>query len=102
MGAFGCALYAKETAGEKSTLISAEELEKFSYKSRSAHCGKCTANCSLNIITFDNGHRFISGNKCERGAGKPRANPTDTAFPIAAFILLNASVLLSSPLALMK
>lgn len=89
MGAFGCALYAKETAGEKSTLISAEELEKFSYKSRSAHCGKCTANCSLNIITFDNGHRFISGNKCERGAGKPRANSVPNLYDYKYTSIIN-------------
>ena len=70
MGAFGCALYAKEKMnGRKSTLISREELEKFSYTSKSVQCGGCTAHCSLNIITFDDKRRFISGNKCEKGAG---------------------------------
>lgn len=70
MGAFGCALYAKEKMnGRKSTLISREELENFSYTSKSVQCGGCTAHCSLNVITFDDGRRFISGNKCEKGAG---------------------------------
>ena len=70
MGAFGCALYAKERAvGEKSTLISAEELETFAYTSRSVNCNGCTAHCQLNIINFGKGRRFISGNRCEKGGG---------------------------------
>jgi len=89
MGAFGCALYAKETAGEKSTLISAEELENFSYKSKSVHCGKCTANCSLNIITFDGGRKFISGNKCEKGAGKIKSNNIPNLYDYKYTSILN-------------
>ena len=73
MGAFGCALYAKEKmSGRESGLISREALDKFSYSSKSIHCGGCTAHCSLNIITFDDGRKFISGNKCEKGAGIKR------------------------------
>lgn len=89
MGAFGCALYARETAGEKSGLISAEELEKFSYKSQSAHCGRCTANCSLNIITFENGRKFISGNKCEKGAGKIKSNNIPNLYDYKYTSILN-------------
>lgn len=89
MGAFGCALYAKETAGEKSSLISAEELEKFSYKSKSVHCGKCTANCSLNVITFENGRKFISGNKCEKGAGKTKSNNVPNLYDYKYTSILN-------------
>ncbi|MBR6243877.1 MAG: 2-hydroxyacyl-CoA dehydratase [Ruminococcus sp.] len=70
MGAFGCALYARERASaEGSKLISKEELEGFSYTSRSAQCGGCTAHCQLNIISFGKGRRFISGNRCEKGGG---------------------------------
>ena len=73
MGAFGCALYAMEKAKaeglEKSSLISSSELDSFSYRSTSAQCGGCGANCNLTIIKFNDGHRFISGNRCERGAG---------------------------------
>jgi len=70
MGAFGCALYAKERAsGEASSLISADELANFNYTSRSANCGGCTAHCQLNIINFGKGRRFISGNRCEKGGG---------------------------------
>ncbi|MGN1089562.1 MAG: acyl-CoA dehydratase activase, partial [Huintestinicola sp.] len=73
MGAFGAALYAKETCEAEnrleSTIIGAEALENFSYKSRQMNCGGCTAKCSLTMITFSDGHKFISGNRCERGAG---------------------------------
>lgn len=74
MGAFGAALYAKECAGEQeSTLISPEQLADFSYTSKNVRCGGCTANCQLNIIQFSDGGRFVSGNRCEKGAGIRRA-----------------------------
>ena len=73
MGAFGCALYAKEKAKadgkKKSNIISSDEIESFSYTQTSAQCGRCGANCNLTIIRFSDGHRFISGNRCEKGAG---------------------------------
>lgn len=74
MGALGCALYAKERTEGDSTLISAEELENFSYTSKSASCGGCTANCRLNIINFGKGRNFVSGNRCEKGSGKAKKN----------------------------
>lgn len=74
MGAFGCALYAKEMAGEKPSLIGKEELESFAYTSKTAQCGGCTANCQLNIISFGKGRNFISGNRCEKGSGKAGKN----------------------------
>ena len=84
MGAFGCALYAKEKAEseklEKSGLISKDELENFSYKSTSAHCGGCGANCNLTIIRFNDGHKFISGNRCEKGAGIKTENLPENMF----------------------
>ncbi|MGN0587468.1 MAG: acyl-CoA dehydratase activase [Oscillospiraceae bacterium] len=69
MGALGAALYAKENRGEKSGLITAEALEEFTYSSRQLNCGGCTAHCSLTMITFNDGRKFISGNRCEKGAG---------------------------------
>ena len=84
MGAFGCALYAKEKAKadglEKSKLISSSELENFSYKSTSAQCGGCGANCNLTIIRFNDGHKFISGNRCEKGAGIKTENLPENMF----------------------
>lgn len=70
MGAFGAALYAQENAKEKSTLLNATQLENFSYTAKAATCKGCTAHCALSIIRFSDGTRFISGNRCEKGAGK--------------------------------
>ncbi|MBR6106873.1 MAG: 2-hydroxyacyl-CoA dehydratase [Oscillospiraceae bacterium] len=74
MGAFGAALYAKEHAPEQTATISAEKLANFSYKTRSAKCGGCTAHCALNIVIFPDGGRYISGNRCEKGAGKKKTD----------------------------
>ncbi|MFT3951890.1 MAG: acyl-CoA dehydratase activase [Oscillospiraceae bacterium] len=81
MGAFGCALYAMEKASAPmSTLISPEKLEDFSYTSKAGQCKQCTANCQLNIIRFSSGGRFISGNRCEKGAGVKTDHSDDDLF----------------------
>lgn len=74
MGAFGAALYAREQAESNpcGNLIAPEVLENFSYTSKNVRCGGCTANCSLNIIRFSDGGKFVSGNRCEKGAGIKR------------------------------
>lgn len=75
MGAFGCALYAMEHKGEKSSIITAEQLEGFTYSAKQRTCGGCTAHCNLTVISFDDNsgaagrRKFISGNRCEKGAG---------------------------------
>lgn len=80
MGAFGAALYAKEKSKGVSNIISPEDLQQFSYKSSSAQCGGCTAKCSLNIINFGNGSKYISGNKCEKGAGKSHSSGDESLY----------------------
>lgn len=78
MGAFGAALYAMENSAGESTTLGEEELNAFSYKSKSANCKGCTSNCNINIITFGDGRKYISGNKCEKGAGlKPVSSDMD-------------------------
>ncbi len=81
MGAFGAALYAKEnTPKDKllSDIATEAELSHFTYASRAVTCKGCTSHCSVNILTFSDGRRYISGNKCERGAGlKPRKDVPD-------------------------
>ena len=72
MGAFGAALYAMEHQKAESTLISPEALAQFSYTTRAATCKGCTAHCSLSIVRFSDGHTYISGNRCEKGAGKAK------------------------------
>lgn len=78
MGAYGAALYACENVVGESTTLGKEEIEGFSYTSRAANCHGCTSNCSINIVTFGGDRRFVSGNKCERGAGlKPASAELD-------------------------
>ncbi len=65
MGAFGAALYAKNSKIESSTIMGIDELNNFSRTSKVIQCNGCTNKCSLTINTFKNGNKFISGNKCE-------------------------------------
>ncbi len=89
MGAFGAALYAKEKTNGSSSTISKELLENFSYTSKSAQCGGCTAKCGLNIITFADGRKFISGNRCERGAGKAVSSENESLYDYKYNLLLS-------------
>ncbi len=89
MGAFGAALYAKAHRREQSSLLSPEALEAFSYTSKAATCGGCTANCSLNVVTFPDGGRFVSGNRCERGAGKRAAQQLPSLYEYKYQSILN-------------
>ena len=68
MGAFGCALIAKEKQLEAQAKLNKEVLIDFTYQSRSTNCSLCANNCLLTISLFGK-RRFISGNRCERGAG---------------------------------
>ena len=71
MGAWGAALHAMASMKkEHSSLISREALADFTHTSKAAVCRACTNNCNITINTFAGGKTFISGNKCERGAGK--------------------------------
>lgn len=70
MGAFGAALISKEKySGKESSILKYEDLEKFTYKTVPGKCELCSNVCQLTITTFSDGNRFISGNRCERGAG---------------------------------
>jgi len=76
MGAFGCALIAKERfiEGEKSSLLPRNKIDEFQMASSFRRCGKCGNNCLLTINKFSTDEEFISGNRCERGLGidKPK------------------------------
>jgi predicted CoA-substrate-specific enzyme activase len=78
MGAYGCALIAKEhyIEGRESSILSVEDAEKIEVDIRKARCGKCPNNCLLTINRFSNGTRFISGNRCERGLGASASSST--------------------------
>ncbi|MCL2616867.1 MAG: acyl-CoA dehydratase activase-related protein, partial [Defluviitaleaceae bacterium] len=54
-----------------STILSAVELAKFSVSTKHTRCKACGNSCLLTINIFGSGNRFISGNRCEKGLGKP-------------------------------
>jgi len=76
MGAFGAALIARERYkdGKQTTMLSISEIESMQYSTSMTKCRGCTNNCRLTINKFSGGRRFITGNRCERGLGKEKAN----------------------------
>ncbi|UWG97224.1 2-hydroxyacyl-CoA dehydratase [Dehalobacter sp. DCM] len=71
MGAFGAALIAKDRyqTGQESTLLGADKLENFHTETKTRHCGLCGNNCLLTVNQFSDGREFLTGNRCELGAG---------------------------------
>ena len=72
MGAFGSALLARERCEQPDIacdIIRADELAAFQTGSELSRCQLCSNHCQLTTTTFPNGSQFISGNRCERGAG---------------------------------
>ncbi|PID28061.1 MAG: activase [Candidatus Cloacimonadota bacterium] len=65
MGAVGIALLAKENKKERSSFKF--DPQKVSYTiERGKVCKLCSNSCKLDIISFDEKRKFISGNRCER------------------------------------
>ncbi|MCM1164455.1 MAG: 2-hydroxyacyl-CoA dehydratase [Lachnospiraceae bacterium] len=74
MGAYGSALVALERDdGKPSAIAALDRLESFKVEKTTARCGKCSNNCLLTISKFPDGKRYISNNRCERGAGNVSA-----------------------------
>ena len=73
MGAYGIAILAKNQYAENtnlnSKLSSIEDIEKLKIETTQIRCQGCENHCLLTINKFSNGHRYISGNRCEKGAG---------------------------------
>lgn len=84
MGAFGASLlakeYAKENNLEKSSLLSLQDINGFSTTTNLTRCGICGNNCLLTIHKFQNGERFISGNRCERPLGNAKKEDVPNMF----------------------
>ena len=73
MGAYGCALIAQEKYEEKkapSSLMALDELDAFTSEKEFTRCGLCENNCALTVTIFNDGSKFVTGNRCERGAEK--------------------------------
>ena len=47
-----------------------DELETFDVETSTTRCHQCENNCLLTINKFADGSRLITGNRCEKGAGK--------------------------------
>lgn len=71
MGAFGAAIVACDDykEGEVSDILPLEQVDSFTVQTSNARCGRCGNNCLLTISKFSDGSRYITGNRCERGAG---------------------------------
>ncbi len=71
MGAFGAALIAMERATEEpSTLSDRPALLQFTHDTSNTRCRLCENHCLLTINRFSDGSKYITGNRCDRGAGK--------------------------------
>ena len=75
MGAYGAALLARDRAGEAgvSQILPREDIDALAPKVIKARCGRCSNNCLLTINDFGGGHRFVTGNRCEKGSGTKKA-----------------------------
>ncbi len=72
-GAYGAALHAKDLGLDTSSILSEGQLAEFVHKAKPITCKLCTNHCSLTVNTFDNGRRFVSGNRCSRPLGKEKS-----------------------------
>ena len=71
MGAFGAAIIACDEykEGDRSSVLGLDQVDSFSVTTSNARCGRCGNNCLLTISKFADGSRYITGNRCEKGAG---------------------------------
>lgn len=71
MGAYGCSLIAMENYMEdtESSILTRDELDDFTVEHSNGRCKGCENQCILTINKFSDGSRFITGNRCEKGAG---------------------------------
>ncbi|MCH4172666.1 MAG: 2-hydroxyacyl-CoA dehydratase [Lactobacillus sp.] len=72
MGAYGAAIIAQDNYQENNvtTLLNTAEMAKFTSEKEYMHCGLCENNCQLTVTVFNDGRRFVTGNRCERGQAR--------------------------------
>ena len=75
MGAFGCALIARERheEGYETTMLTIDQINELTYGTKLARCQGCTNHCLLTINKFSDGRQYITGNRCEKGLGKEKS-----------------------------
>ena len=80
MGAYGIALLAKEQYESNldmeymSTISKPGDLDNLEITTSHIRCNGCENHCLLTINKFNNGSKFVSGNRCEKGAGSVTTN----------------------------
>ena len=80
MGAYGVALLSKEQYESNldmeyvSTISKLDDLDSLNIDITHTRCNGCENHCLLTINKFSNGKKFISGNRCEKGAGITNSN----------------------------
>ncbi|MGI6752351.1 MAG: acyl-CoA dehydratase activase-related protein [Anaerovoracaceae bacterium] len=74
MGAYGAALLAMDSYrdGMVSSLMKKEQMDSFMVVNSHSRCKACENNCMLTINRFGDDKKFITGNRCEKGAGEMR------------------------------
>ncbi|MCO7120928.1 2-hydroxyacyl-CoA dehydratase [Ihubacter massiliensis] len=72
MGAYGAAVIARENyvKDTESSILKMDEMDSFTVENTHTRCKGCENNCLLTINKFNDGSRFITGNRCEKGEGK--------------------------------
>ncbi|MDN6030265.1 MAG: acyl-CoA dehydratase activase-related protein, partial [Lactococcus plantarum] len=73
MGAYGCALIAMENGSDdisQSTILDLASLQSFETTKEFTTCGLCENMCKMTLTVFNDGSKFVSGNRCERGVEK--------------------------------
>lgn len=84
MGAFGAALYAKELSNTdtSSHMVTKEALHVFGYETTNVTCNLCTNHCQLTVNKFNDGRKYISGNRCERPVRQGKKNELPNLYEI--------------------
>ena len=65
---------------KKAGLISKEELDAFTYETKSINCNGCNNHCNLTVNTFPGGRKFIGGNKCEKPVTKKSSDDSHNLY----------------------
>ena len=69
MGAFGAALVARKNYdGTPTAMVTLDEAKDLEYTTRNVRCKGCNNHCMLTINIFAGSRKYVSGNRCEKGA----------------------------------
>ena len=76
MGAYGAALYGMNKCNKNGTskIANANDLKSFTHEVKVLQCNGCNNHCRLTVNTFDNGRKFIAGNRCEKPLNLPKSS----------------------------